>query len=61
MIAHIFRQTLSGGDITSLNLHILDENVARKRIHYLRENGIEKSIPRNHRLSSRGIPRDDKR
>ena len=34
---------------------------ARKRIHYSCEGSIEKSIPHDHRLSSRGLPSDDKR
>ena len=32
---------------------------ARKRIHYSCEDGIEKSVPRNHRLSSLSKPHDD--
>ena len=31
--------------------------VSKKRIHYLCEGGIEKSVPRDHRLSSLGKPR----
>ena len=31
---------------------------ARKRIHYSCEDGIEKSVPRDHRLSSLGKPPD---
>ena len=34
---------------------------ARKRIHYSCEVGIEKSVPRDHRLSSLGKPRDANR
>ena len=34
---------------------------ARKRIHYSCEGRIEKSVPRDHRLSSLGKPRDAKR
>ena len=30
----------------------------RKRTHYLCKGGIEKSVPRDHRLSSLGKPRD---
>ena len=33
---------------------------ARKRIHYLCEGRIEKSVPQDHRLSSLGKPRDAK-
>ena len=35
--------------------------VSKKRIHYSCEEGIEKSVPRDHRLSSLGKPRDAKR
>ena len=34
--------------------------VARKILHHLFEEGVEKSIPRDHRLSSLGKPRDAK-
>ena len=34
---------------------------ARKRIYYSYENGIEKSVPRDHHLSSLGKPRDANR
>ena len=35
--------------------------VSKKKIHYSCEDRIEKSIPRDHRLSSLGKPRDAKR
>ena len=45
-----------------LNIHLLDderlENAVFKIIYYLFEDGIEKSVPRNHHLSSLGKPRD---
>ena len=34
---------------------------ARKRIHHSCEDEIEKSVPRDHRLSSLGKPRDANR
>ena len=34
--------------------------LARKRIHYSCEGSIEKSVPRDHGLSSLGKPRDAK-
>ena len=33
----------------------------KKKNNYLFEDGIEKSVPRDHRLSSRGKPRDANR
>ena len=35
--------------------------VSKKRIHYCREDGIEKSVPHDHSLSSLGMPCDAKR
>ena len=35
--------------------------MSKKRIHYSCEGRIEKSVPRDHRLSSLGKPRDAKR
>ena len=35
--------------------------VDKEKIHYLCEDGIERSFPRDHRLSSRGMSRDAKR
>ena len=34
---------------------------AGKRIHYLCEDGIEKSVPQDRHLASRGMPRDANR
>ena len=35
--------------------------VNKKKIHYSCEDGMEKSVPHDHRLLSLGKPRDDKR
>ena len=34
--------------------------VSKKRLHYLCEGGVEKSVPRDYSLSSLGKPRDAK-
>ena len=35
--------------------------VSKKKIHYSCEDGLEKSVPRDHRLSTLGKPRDANR
>ena len=35
-------------------------NVEQEKDYYLCEDGIEKSVPRDHRLASRGVPSNDK-
>ena len=39
----------------------IDLVVSKKKIHYLCDDGIEKSVPRDHRLSSLSKPRDANR
>ena len=48
-------------DLWKLILKLKKQWWARKRIHYLCEGRIEKSVPRDHRLSSLGKARDAKR
>ena len=57
-VASQYIQELLG---TFLNIKMQYLVVIKKRIHYSCEGGIEKSVPRNHRLSSLGKPHDANR
>ena len=46
------------GDSMDAIYKIKSQWLPRKRTHYLCKGGIEKSVPRDHRLSSLGKPRD---
>ena len=69
--SHVGRRQVTPSNYESMSIfsvfrpllaHVLKcENVALKKVHYLYEGGIEKSIPLDHRLSSLGKPRDANR